>query len=289
MKKIASALAMAQIKMGKAFKQSLNPHLQSKYADLGNVMDACLPALNEAGIAVIQPTGEDENGRFVETIFIHGESDEKLSCRVPLIVAKNNMQGYGSAVTYARRYGLMAMAGIAPEDDDGYAASQGAPQQQQRESAPRQRQTLLERARLNYTREKIPEIISLFHDAKSINELRDIWGLLDKDLQAVAEIVTAKDKAKERLLNSEGDTKAESDESKKLTPKAQTALPYIYAAKNMEDLKLLWDNLPEACRLDPAVIASKDEIKQRFEYLERNNDAESDSEPDVDEIPYEGK
>lgn len=130
MKSIAAALATAQINMGKALKQASNPHFRSKYADLGSVMDACLPALNEHGIAVIQPTGEDETGRFVETILIHGESGELLSCRVPLIVSKNDMQGYGSAVTYARRYGLMAMAGIAPEDDDGNAAAKAAPKQE---------------------------------------------------------------------------------------------------------------------------------------------------------------
>jgi hypothetical protein len=127
MKHIAAALAKAQTEMGKALKQSNNPHFKSKYADLGNVMDACLPALNAAGIAVIQPTGEDDHGRFVETVLIHGESGESLTCRVPLIVAKNDMQGYGSAVTYGRRYGLMAMAGIAPEDDDGNAAAKAAP------------------------------------------------------------------------------------------------------------------------------------------------------------------
>jgi hypothetical protein len=127
MKTISAALARAQMNMGKALKQSANPAFRSKYADLGNVMDACLPALNEAGIALIQPTGEDAHGRFVETILIHGESGESLSCRVPLIVAKNDMQGYGSAVTYARRYGLMAMAGIAPEDDDGNAAAKAPP------------------------------------------------------------------------------------------------------------------------------------------------------------------
>jgi len=130
MKGIATALAKAQANMGKALKQANNPHFRSKYADLGNVMDACLPALNEAGIAVVQPTGEDEHGRYVETRLIHGESGESLSCRVPLIVAKNDMQGYGSAVTYARRYGLMTMAGIAPEDDDGNAAAKAAPKQE---------------------------------------------------------------------------------------------------------------------------------------------------------------
>jgi hypothetical protein len=130
MKSIATALAAAQINMGKALKQASNPHFRSKYADLGSVMDACLPALNAHGIAVIQPTGEDEIGRFVETRLIHGESGEQLSCWVPLIVSKNDMQGYGSAVTYARRYGLMAMAGIAPEDDDGNAAAKAAPKQE---------------------------------------------------------------------------------------------------------------------------------------------------------------
>ena len=124
---IAKALATAQIKMGKALKSANNPHFKSKYADLASVVDACMPALNEAGIAVIQPTTDDDNGRYVETILIHGESGETLKCRVPLIVSKNDMQGYGSAVTYARRYGLMSMAGIAPEDDDGNAASKAPP------------------------------------------------------------------------------------------------------------------------------------------------------------------
>lgn len=127
-KNIAQALVKAQMEMGPALKQSNNPHFKSKYADLGNVMEACMPALQAQGIAVIQPTGEDELGRYVETIFIHAASGEQVSCRTPLIIGKNDMQGYGSAVTYARRYGLMAMAGIAPEDDDGNAAARAAPQ-----------------------------------------------------------------------------------------------------------------------------------------------------------------
>ena len=129
-KSIATALAAAQMEMGKALKNNKNDHFRSKYADLGNVMDACLPALNAHGIALIQPTGEDEHGRYVETMLLHGESGQSLSCRVPLIVGKNDMQGYGSAVTYARRYGLMTMAGIAPEDDDGNAAAKAAPKQE---------------------------------------------------------------------------------------------------------------------------------------------------------------
>ena len=179
--------------MGKALKQSSNPHLKSKYADLGNVMDACLPALNEAGIAVIQPAGEDETGRYVETIFIHGESGDKLSCRVPLIVDQNNMQRYGSAVTYARRYGLMAMAGIAPEDDDGHAASQSAQQQQQRKAPPELTQRRLP------TQEAIDRTCEYIREATDMGELKERWENVTKDLQATTAVIAAKDAAKERL------------------------------------------------------------------------------------------
>lgn len=122
-----AALAAAQAEIGKALKDSNNPHFNSKYADLSSVMDACMPALSKNGIAVLQPPYDDESGRFVKTILVHGESGETAECRVPLIVSKNDMQGYGSAVTYARRYGLMSMAGVAPEDDDGNAAVKAAP------------------------------------------------------------------------------------------------------------------------------------------------------------------
>ena len=125
-KGIFHALAAAQAQMGKAVKDSTNPAFRSRYADLASVMDACLPALNANGVAVYQPTIDDDTGRFVETILAH-ESGETIRCRVPLIVQKNDMQGYGSAVTYARRYGLMCMAGIAPQDDDGNAAAKAAP------------------------------------------------------------------------------------------------------------------------------------------------------------------
>ena len=125
-KGIFHALAAAQAQMGKAIKDSTNPAFRSRYADLASVMDACLPALNANGVAVYQPTIDDDTGRFVETILAH-ESGETIRCRVPLIVQKNDMQGYGSAVTYARRYGLMCMAGIAPEDADGNAAAKAAP------------------------------------------------------------------------------------------------------------------------------------------------------------------
>ena len=133
---INEALAAAQSEMGRALRQSENPHFKKTYADLASVMDACVPALNRHGVAVIQPPGEDESGRaYVETILLH-TSGEKLSCKIYLIVDQNNMQRYGSAVTYARRYGLMCMAGIAPEDDDANEAVSSPPTKARPEPPP---------------------------------------------------------------------------------------------------------------------------------------------------------
>jgi hypothetical protein len=75
------------------------------------------------GIAFIQETSKDETGVTVETVFLH-ESGEERRCGVLHVpAAKQDPQGYGSALTYARRYSLMAACGIAPEDDDGNAAT----------------------------------------------------------------------------------------------------------------------------------------------------------------------
>lgn len=123
MKNIATALVKAQREFGPALKTSKNPHFKSKYADLAACVEAVIDALNNNGIALIQPTRECTDGVTVETLFLH-ESGETLSAGVLHVpAAKHDPQGYGSALTYARRYSLMAACGIAPEDDDGNAAS----------------------------------------------------------------------------------------------------------------------------------------------------------------------
>ncbi len=123
MKQIATALVKAQRAFGPALKTSTNPHFRSKYADLSACVEAVIDGLNGAGIAMIQRTSEDDTGVTVETVFIH-ESGEMLECgKLHVPASKQDPQGYGSALTYARRYSLMAACGIAPEDDDANAAS----------------------------------------------------------------------------------------------------------------------------------------------------------------------
>jgi len=123
------ALAGAQAKMARAAKDAKNPHFRSSYADLASVMDACKAPLNEAGFAIIQRVIDHEAGPHMETILAHA-SGAAISGLVPLKVDKGNMQALGSTMTYARRYGLMALAGVAADDDDGNAAAAAPPPRQ---------------------------------------------------------------------------------------------------------------------------------------------------------------
>jgi hypothetical protein len=123
MKQIASALVKAQKEFGPALKSSTNPHFKSKYADLAACIEAVIDALNNNGIALVQQLSECESGVIVETLFIH-ESGEIFNCgKIHIPALKHDAQGFGSALTYARRYSVMAACGIAPEDDDGNAAT----------------------------------------------------------------------------------------------------------------------------------------------------------------------
>jgi hypothetical protein len=123
MKAISSALVKAQKEFGPALKSSSNPHFRSKYADLSACVEAVIDGLNNNGIFLMQSSHLCEDGVTVETVFIH-ESGEQISAgKLHVPASKQDAQGYGSALTYARRYALMAACGIAPEDDDGNAAT----------------------------------------------------------------------------------------------------------------------------------------------------------------------
>ena len=127
-KELATALAKAQGVMHGAVKDSANPFFKSKYADLASVVEAIRSAFAANGLSYIQsvePSDKDEVR--VETTILHS-SGEWIGCGVlALPVSKADAQGYGSALTYARRYSLSAAVGVAPEDDDGNAATIAKP------------------------------------------------------------------------------------------------------------------------------------------------------------------
>jgi hypothetical protein len=122
---LASSMAAAFAEIEAATKSANNPHFKSKYADLGAVIDAVKPALIKHGLFFTQRPLPSENGVTVET-FLHHSGGDSLSLGTLFVPAdRTSAQAYGSALTYARRYGLMTAFGVPSEDDDGNAASSG--------------------------------------------------------------------------------------------------------------------------------------------------------------------
>lgn len=122
-----SSMAAAFAEIEAATKGATNPHFKSKYADLGAVIDAIKPALIGHGLFFTQHPHPSEGGVSVETL-LHHASGESISLGILFVPAnKNDAQGFGSALTYARRYGLMTAFGVPAEDDDGNAAARSAP------------------------------------------------------------------------------------------------------------------------------------------------------------------
>ena len=118
---LAVALAKAQSENGIVIKDAANPFFKSKYATLASVWEAVRPALTKNGLSVIQMPSHDEHGYYVETMMIHG-SGQWIKNRTYMKVVKDDPQGVGSLISYARRYALQAMTMVCPEDDDGEVA-----------------------------------------------------------------------------------------------------------------------------------------------------------------------
>lgn len=121
-KSLAIAMCKAQSEMGGAHKGANNPFFKSKYADLGSVVEAVKEPFAANGLSYAQFPINDGDKVGVETILMH-ESGEWLMNSFTVKASKLDAQGAGSVITYCRRYGLQAVAGIPSEDDDGNAAS----------------------------------------------------------------------------------------------------------------------------------------------------------------------
>jgi hypothetical protein len=186
---LAAALAKAQGAMKGAVKDSANPFFKSKYADLASVVEAIRAAFSANGLSYIQtvePSDKDEVR--VETTLLHS-SGEWISCGVlALPVSKVDAQGYGSALTYARRYSLSAAAGVSTElDDDGNAASAAKP-----------------RPSMDCT-----DHLTALQDATTLEALQTAFKTAYKaaqatqDTMAMATLTNAKNKRKETLQRTE--------------------------------------------------------------------------------------
>lgn len=182
---LAKAFVIAQKATESIKKAATNPAFKSKYADLAHVVEGVIPALNDAGVGVMQFPSFDGDLVGVTTTLLH-ESGACVTATLHLKPTKSDPQGIGSAITYARRYSLLAITGSAPEDDDGNAASQRPPPEPRRaDPVP---PTLADRAdRLEATLKAV----------KSVTELDKAFNL------ASALCAELSDKAPDRLADLE--------------------------------------------------------------------------------------
>ncbi len=127
---LAAALSKAQADITGALKDSSNPFFKSKYADLASCWDACRKQLAANGLSVIQTTRVAEQGLVLVTTLAHS-SGEWIAGEMPVLIAVQGKSGefkevtpqaQGSGITYARRYALAAIVGLAQVDDDAEAA-----------------------------------------------------------------------------------------------------------------------------------------------------------------------
>jgi hypothetical protein len=118
---LAAALSKAQADITGALKDSSNPFFKSKYADLASCWDACRKQLAANGLSVMQTTRMTEQGLMLVTTLAHS-SGEWMAGEMPVLTKDSSPQAQGSGITYARRYALAAIVGLAQIDDDAEAA-----------------------------------------------------------------------------------------------------------------------------------------------------------------------
>lgn len=213
---LAAALAKAQSAFTHATKDSKNPHFGNRYADLASVWEAIRGPMTEAGLSVSQSTDITEHGNVVLFTTLLHSSGQWLRSRYPIMPVKSDPQGYGSALTYARRYCLAAIVGITQDDDDGNAGS-GRP-----EAAP---QAAKATAKRMSKPEAPPESKAAEKPAAALSAPNDMEGRL-LDYQSKIDEQTTKDGIDKLGL-----------EIAKLDPALQQALRPYYRAQLATILK----------------------------------------------------
>ena len=120
---LAIALSKAQAENGTVHKDAKNPFFKSNYASLAQVWETVRPALTANGLSVVQLPSHDESGYYVESMLIHS-SGQWIKSRLYMKPVKEDPQGIGSLISYARRYALQSLVMVCSDDldDDGEMA-----------------------------------------------------------------------------------------------------------------------------------------------------------------------
>lgn len=182
---LCAAMALAFSEIDVALKSSSNPHFKSKYADLTAVIDSIKPALIKHGLFFVQTPHETEAGGItLETILFHKGGGSMSLGKLFVPASKSDAQGYGSALTYARRYGLVTAFGVPQADDDGNAASRPVPVA----AVP---------ALPKIDAKRQETLAAWFRETSSMSDLTKLWQEMSPSERKV--MASAKDAAKDRL------------------------------------------------------------------------------------------
>jgi hypothetical protein len=193
---VYSAFLRAQMKFGPALKSATNPHFRSKYADLSACVEAVIDALNNEGLALTQETIPNSDGVAVRTVLLHTSGGRLFLGELFMPAIKHDPQGFGSALTYCRRYSLLAAMGLAPEDDDGNSASKAAPKTNARISATMGVFDTLQEARqviISLVAQAVKErfaaddIIGAYEEYNGLTDVEEktaLWSMLDSKVRS---------------------------------------------------------------------------------------------------------
>ena len=183
---LAKALSKAQADMSGAKKSSNNPFFESKYADLKDVIECVKEPFADNGLSFVQFPISNDGFAGVETVIMHS-SGEWISNEYMLKVSKNDPQGIGSAITYARRYALQAACGVPSEDDDGESAmGRTSKQKKAPEPKPEPKQTKT-------------EAIELLAAAEDFSKLVGAWNKVSKENKKNEDVLGFKETRKKEL------------------------------------------------------------------------------------------
>lgn len=177
---LAPALCLAQSQMSGAAKTATNPFFNKKYADLGEVIRCVKEPFTKNDLCFIQFPISEEGRAGVETTIMH-KSGQWISHEFTVKCAKNDPQGFGSAITYAKRYGLQAACGIPSEDDDGNAASK--PEEKPKASTPAAKKAPAKPAMSQ------AEAIEILGQSIDLGAMTSDYNKLSPELKANADVV----------------------------------------------------------------------------------------------------
>ena len=201
-KSLAIDLAKAQQELSNPKKSSENPYFKSKYADLSEVINVSKPTLALHGISVLQFPSYDYDKAIVsvETMMLHS-SGEWISEILSIKALKTDAQSIGSVITYARRYALAAICGIAQEDDDGEAAGSHEHPGRVDNSKTSNPLPVYEKRKVDANMEQWVEKVV---DIKSqINKIKGIFTVTPEMEKYIVESFNTAKKAKQEILNEE--------------------------------------------------------------------------------------